>query len=58
MLIGEDVVLTIVRCGPHSVRVGVDAPRDWLILREELRTPPSIVLDLDAAQELAGGAAT
>ena len=48
--------MTICHIGNGAVRVGVDAPRDWLILREELRHPPALVLDLDAAQELAEGA--
>jgi len=34
--IGEDVVLTIVRIGPNSVRIGIDAPKDVGIYREEL----------------------
>ena len=34
--IGDDVVLTIVRIGPNTVRVGIDAPRDTDIVREEL----------------------
>ena len=55
LLIGEDVIVTICHIGNGAVRVGVDAPRDWLILREELRHPPALVLDLDAAQELAEG---
>ena len=36
ILIGDDVVLTIVRIGPNNVRVGIDAPRELNIVREEL----------------------
>ena len=36
ILIGDDVVVTIVRIGPNSVRVGIDAPRTTNIVREEL----------------------
>lgn len=43
ILIGDDVAITIVRIGPNNVRVGIDAPRDMNIVREELcfRTPES-----------------
>lgn len=34
--IGDDVILTIVRIGPNSVRLGIDAPRSMSIVREEL----------------------
>ena len=34
--LGEDVVLTIVRVSGDRVRLGIQAPSDMLILREEL----------------------
>jgi carbon storage regulator len=36
ILIGDNVAVTIVRIGPNSVRLGIDAPRDMNIVREEL----------------------
>ena len=36
ILIGENVSVTIVRIGPNSVRLGIDAPRELNIVREEL----------------------
>ena len=36
ILIGDDIVVTIVRIGPNNVRVGIEAPRDLNIVREEL----------------------
>lgn len=36
ILIGDDITVTIVRIGPNNVRVGIDAPRDKNIVREEL----------------------
>lgn len=36
ILVGDDVVITVVRVGPNSVRVGIEAPRDMNIVREEL----------------------
>jgi carbon storage regulator len=36
ILIGDNVTVTIVRIGPNNVRLGIDAPRDMNIVREEL----------------------
>lgn len=36
ILIGDNVTVTIVRIGPNTVRLGIDAPRDMNIVREEL----------------------
>ncbi|MDR3111316.1 MAG: carbon storage regulator [Planctomycetaceae bacterium] len=36
--IGEDIVITVVRVSGDKVRIGVEAPRNTLILRNELRT--------------------
>ena len=36
ILIGDEVTVTIVRIGPNNVRLGIDAPRDMNIVREEL----------------------
>ncbi|MEZ6122544.1 MAG: carbon storage regulator [Planctomycetaceae bacterium] len=36
ILIGDDVAITIVRIGPNSVRVGIEAPKTMNIVREEL----------------------
>lgn len=36
ILIGEDVKITIIRIGPNSVRVGIDAAPHLNIVREEL----------------------
>jgi carbon storage regulator len=35
--IGEHVSITIVRIGPNNVRIGIDAPKNMSILREELQ---------------------
>jgi carbon storage regulator len=39
ILIGDNVAVTIVRIGPNSVRLGIEAPRDMNIVREELCVP-------------------
>lgn len=52
IIIGDDVTLTVVRIGPNSVRLGIDAPREMNIVREELCREPSVVnVALDAGSE-------
>ncbi len=36
ILIGEDIKITVIRIGPNSVRIGIDAPGSLNIAREEL----------------------
>ncbi len=36
ILIGDDVVVTIVRIGPNTVRVGIEAPRGVNVVRQEI----------------------
>ena len=36
ILIGDEIEVTIVRIGPNTVRIGIDAPRDMNIVRDEL----------------------
>jgi carbon storage regulator len=50
--IGDNVTLTIVRIGPNNVRLGIEAPRDLNIVREELCSPDR----LDQAHTIAGDA--
>lgn len=38
LLIGDKVVVTLVRIGPNAVRLGIDAPKEWNIVREELNS--------------------
>ena len=42
ILIGDNVTVTIVRIGPNNVRLGIDAPRDLNIVREELLSDPQV----------------
>lgn len=34
--IGANVTVTIVKVSPHSVRIGIEAPSDMVIVRQEL----------------------
>ncbi len=36
VLVGDKVVITVVRIGPNAVRLGIEAPKDMNIVREEL----------------------
>ena len=36
IFVGDDVKITIIRIGPNSVRIGIDAPGHMNIVREEL----------------------
>ena len=38
ILIGADIKITVIRIGPNSVRIGIDAPGHLNIVREELCT--------------------
>lgn len=35
--IGDNITITVVRIGPNTVRLGIEAPRDMNIVRSELR---------------------
>lgn len=37
IFIGNDVTVTVVRIGPNTVRLGIEAPESLNIVREELR---------------------
>jgi carbon storage regulator len=45
ILIGDEVAVTIVRIGPNTVRLGIDAPRNMNIVREELCLPDGSTVD-------------
>jgi carbon storage regulator len=35
--IGEDVEIEIIECGPHRVKLGIRAPREVTVTRNEVR---------------------
>jgi len=45
ILIGDKISITVVRIAPGIVRIGVDAPDDLPILREELTTGSKLPVD-------------
>lgn len=34
--LGKDIVISVLKLGGDKVRLGIDAPRDMLVLRDEL----------------------
>lgn len=42
ILVGDNIVITIIRIGPNTVRLGIDAPGDLNIVRDELVDPSTI----------------
>lgn len=51
--IGDNVEVTVVRIGPNAVRLGIEAPRDMNILREELRLETEMQLDSQESERFA-----
>jgi carbon storage regulator len=45
--LGDSIVITVVRVAGDKVRLGIDAPRDMLVLRDELE--PHDAANLGAA---------
>ena len=39
ILIGDGIAVTVVRVGPGVVRLGIEAPNDTPVVREEIRNP-------------------
>jgi carbon storage regulator len=39
--VGDSIVVTVVRVAGDKVRLGIEAPADMLVLREELETRPT-----------------
>lgn len=50
VLVGDQVVVTIVRIGPNAVRLGIEAPKDMNIVREELCDPNALVVEGAASE--------
>ncbi len=40
ILIGDQIAITVVRVSQGTVRIGVEAPEDLTIVREEIRDEP------------------
>ncbi len=45
--IGDDVVITVVRVSPNSVRIGIEAPREMSIVRSEIAAPAEAAFSND-----------
>jgi carbon storage regulator len=51
ILIGDNVTVTVVRIGPNNVRLGIEAPRELNIVREEL------CIDFESCERTVGNSA-
>ena len=46
ILIGDDITITVVRVAQGTVRIGVEAPRDMMVVRQEvMQTLPRLTAD-------------
>lgn len=36
IMIGKDIIITLIECGPEKARIGIEAPREVPIYRTEL----------------------
>lgn len=43
--IGDHVTVTVVRIGPNNVRLGIDAPREMNIVRDEIVATELVAID-------------
>jgi carbon storage regulator len=44
VLVGDKVVITVVKIGPNAIRLGIEAPKDMNIVREELVDPNAVIV--------------
>ena len=53
ILIGENVVVTVVKVGNGGVRIGIEAPREMAVIREELaeQLREQEILSIEAARQ-------
>lgn len=51
IMLGEEIILTVVRIGPNAVKIGIDAPKGLNIVREEM----VIATGPDARESLPSG---
>lgn len=45
ILIGLDVCITILKPAGVTVAMYIDAPRDWTIIRQDIRTSPPTLIE-------------
>jgi carbon storage regulator len=54
--LGDSIVITVVRVAGDKVRLGIEAPRDMLVLRDELEPHEAVGDALPEPQRLAQSA--
>lgn len=51
ILIGDKIAVTVVRLAPGVVRIGIDAPADMAIVREEIKDQSAAAMGKEAVGE-------
>ncbi|HRX79478.1 MAG: carbon storage regulator [Planctomycetaceae bacterium] len=51
--LGDSIVVTVVRVSGDRVRLGIEAPADMLVIREELEIPEGSAINLAIQPEAA-----
>jgi len=54
ILIGDKIAVTVVRIGQGGVRIGIEAPDEFLVVREELKQGEAAQLAADAEKSRIG----
>lgn len=49
ILIGDQIAVTVVRVSNGGVRIGIDAPSDMPVVREELKDAITTIVDSDSS---------
>jgi carbon storage regulator len=50
--LGDSIVVTIVRVSGDKVRLGIEAPPDVIVLRDELKPIPTVTMPTAEVREL------
>ena len=45
VMVGDKVIVTVVRIGPNAVRLGFEAPKDMNIVRDDLQEVPGLIVE-------------
>lgn len=54
IMIGDDIIIEVRDIGRGKVRLGIDAPKDVLILRSELMPPDTVCVNCKEPVDAAG----
>jgi carbon storage regulator len=58
ILIGDQISVTVIKVGSGGVRIGIHAPKEMAVVREELATRISVEAEAQIARTLQNGETT